>query len=158
MGFPWGLLERRRVEYPLLRGGIKGGGRLMRVTLAINALRRIKKDTHPRCAAPPSREGLWTGSFLAKPHTHSPPLRGPSLEGGLYPGLPLGEAGSRRGADGRLMRVISAKKQRHSPPLRGPSLEGGLFFRLPLGEAGFRSGADGSLMRVIFGVRNPKHP
>ena len=36
-------------------------------------------------------------------------------------GLPLGEAGSRRGADGRLMRVTLAKQQRHSPPLRGPS-------------------------------------
>ena len=31
MGFPWGLLACRRLEYPLLRGGIKGGGRLKRV-------------------------------------------------------------------------------------------------------------------------------
>ena len=56
MGFPWGLLAFRRIEYPLLRGGIKGGGKLMRV---------------PR---------------------H---------------GLPLGEAGSHRGADGRLKRDLS---------------------------------------------------
>jgi len=61
LGFPWGLLECRRVEYPLLRGGIKGGGRLMRVTLAINVLRQINKVTLPRYADPPSREGYILG-------------------------------------------------------------------------------------------------
>jgi len=46
--------------------------------------------------------------------------------------LPLWEAGSRRRADGRLMRVPSPG--------------------LPLGEAGFRRGADRRLMRVISAI------
>jgi len=137
LGFPRGLLGCRRFEYPLLRGGIKGGGRLKRVTLAINVLRRINKDTLPRFADPPSREGYPLGfprGLLERRRVEYPLLRG-GIKGG-----------------GRLMRVISAKKQRHSPPLRGPSLKGGLYLGLPLGEAGSRHEVDGRLMRVISAI------
>ncbi len=44
---------------------------------------------------------------MAKQQRHSPPFHGPSLKGGLFFGLPLGEAGSRRETDGRLKRVFS---------------------------------------------------
>ena len=85
---------------------------------------------------------------MPKQQRHSPPLHGPSLEGGLYPGLPQGEAGSCRRTAKRLKRVTLPKQQRHSPPLHGPSLEGGLYPGLPQGEAGSCRAADRRLKRV----------
>ena len=81
---PLGLLAFRRFEYSLLRGGIKGGGSLMRVISPGLPLGEAGSRHEV--------DGRLKRVTLAKQQRHSPPLRGPSLKGGLFFRLPLGAA------------------------------------------------------------------
>jgi len=79
LGFPWGLLAFRRIEYPLLRGGIKGGGRLMRVLspgLSLEGSWRLPgsgRETDEGAKARASLGGSWL-----------PPRSGWETEEGLF--------------------------------------------------------------------------
>jgi len=70
LGFP------RVQKHPLLRGGIKGGGRLMRVFSPGLPLGEAGSRHEV--------DGRLKRVFPRKQKRHSPPLRGPSLKGGLY--------------------------------------------------------------------------
>ena len=85
---------------------------------------------------------------LAKQQRHSPPLRGPSLKGGLFFRLPLGAACF------PCVLAYRACRRIEYPLLRGRIKGGGSLMRgvspgLPLGEAGSCHETDGRLKRVL---------